>query len=46
MAKERDMIDEIIDLQDNFLAVRNPLGNVADQLMGDPDTIPHYNPAD
>ena len=46
MAKERDMIDEIIDLQDNFLAVRNPLGNVANQLMGDPDAIPHYNPAD
>lgn len=46
MAKARDMIDEIIDLQDSFQAVRNPLGNVADQLMSDPESIPRYNPDD
>jgi ferredoxin len=46
MAEKRDVIDELIDLQQDWQAVRNPLGDVANQLMADPDELPQYNPSD
>ena len=46
MAEKRDVLDDIIDFQQDWQKVRNPLGNVADQLMADPDDVPRYNPSD
>ena len=46
MAEKRDMLDDIIDIQNDWNAVKNPLGNVADQIMADPADVPSYNPSD
>lgn len=46
MAEKRDVIDDIIDIQQDWQAVRNPLGSVADQLLGSSENTPRYNPAD
>ena len=46
MAEKRDMLDDIIDIRNDWNAVKNPFGDVADQIMGDPDKVPTYNPSD
>ena len=46
MAKKRDMIDDIIDIQRDWQAVSNPLGNIAGTLAQDPNEVKVFNPAD
>lgn len=46
MAKKRDMIDDIIDIQRDWQAVSNPLGNIAGTLAQDPSEVKVFNPAD
>ena len=44
MAKKRDMIDDIIDIQRDWQAVSNPLGNIAGTLAQDPSEVKVFNP--
>jgi Fe-S-cluster-containing hydrogenase component 2 len=46
MAKKRDFLDDIIDIQGNLDAVRNPLGGLANALTATPDEVKTWNPAD
>ncbi len=46
MAQKRDFIDDIIDIQSDFRAVQNPLGNIANTLSQDPDQVAVYDPSD
>lgn len=46
MAEERDFIDELIEFQDNWNAVQNPLGGVVDTLTTDPSKVKRWNPAE
>ncbi len=43
---ERDFLDELIDLQNDWQAFSNPLGDIADSLMQDPSKKKTWNPAD
>lgn len=45
MAEKRDMLDELIDIQQDWQKVSNPLGDIADSLI-DPDKAHVFNPAD
>ena len=45
MAKERDFLDELIDIQSDWQALSNPFGDIADQLS-DPSQRKVFNPAD
>lgn len=45
MAEKRDMLDDLIDIQQDWQKVSNPLGGFADQLM-DPSKAQIFNPAD
>lgn len=45
MAKKRDMLDDLIDIQQDWQKVSNPLGDIADSLV-DPDKARVFNPAD
>ncbi|MEE8723311.1 MAG: 4Fe-4S dicluster domain-containing protein [Atopobiaceae bacterium] len=42
----RDVLDDIIDIQRDIGAVKNPLNGVANQLIADPSKVPHYNASD
>ena len=48
MAKkeERDFLDELIDLQSDWQALSNPLGDIADSLMEDPGQKKRWTPSD
>lgn len=46
MAEKRDLLDDIIDIQDNWGAIQNPLGDVASTLIQDPATVKVYDPSD
>ncbi|MGI6754773.1 MAG: 4Fe-4S binding protein [Atopobiaceae bacterium] len=46
MAQKHDLLDDIIDIQDNWGAVQNPLGEVANVLTQDPSTMKVYDPSD
>ena len=46
LAKRRDMIDDLIDIQNDFQAIQNPLGGIANTLATDPSQVKVYNPAD
>ena len=45
MAEKRDMLDDLIDIQQDWQKVSNPLGGIADSLM-DPSKAHVFNPAD
>ena len=47
MAQQHDLFDDIIDISKGLSALKNPLGGVADALMGTATgEAPHWNPAD
>ena len=46
MAQKRDILDDIIDIQDNWQAVQNPLAGLADSLAQDPSQRKVFDPAD
>lgn len=46
MAKKRDFLDDIIDIQNDWQAVQNPLGNLASALGAEPGEVKTWNPAD
>ena len=46
MAKERDFLDDLIDIQSDWQALSNPFGDIADQLATDPSKRKVFNPAD
>ncbi len=39
MAEHRDMIDDLIDIQSDWRAVSNPLGNIAGTLAANPEDV-------
>ena len=45
MAKERDFLDDLIDIQSDWQALSNPFGDIADQLS-DPSQRKVFNPTD
>jgi ferredoxin len=45
MATARDMLDELIDMQEDWQKVSNPLSDIANSLA-DPSQTPEFNPAD
>jgi len=45
VAQERDMLDDLIDIQRDWEKVSNPLGDIADSLV-DPNKARVFNPAD
>ena len=47
MAENRDIIDDLIDIQKGIDAIKNPLGDIPDQIMDSTDPEkPQWNPAD
>ena len=46
MAQKRDFLDDLIDIQSDWQALSNPLGNLADTLAADPSKRKVFNPAD
>lgn len=47
MAQQHDFLDDIIDISKGISALKDPLGGVADSLMGAATgEAPHWNPAD
>ena len=46
MAQKRDFLDDLIDIQSDWQALSNPLGDIADQLAMDPGRRKVFNPAD
>ena len=46
MAQKRDVIDDLIDIQSDWKAVKNPLGGLAGSLAVDPDNENFYDPSD
>ncbi len=48
MAKkeERDFLDELIDIQNDWRALSNPFGDIADSLMEDPEKKKRFTPSD
>lgn len=46
MARKRDILDDIIDIQDSWHAVQNPLAGIADSLAQDPGQRKVFDPAD
>lgn len=46
MGEKRDMIDDIIDIQQDWRAVSNPLGNLAGTLAANPEDVKVFDPAD
>ena len=45
MAEKRDMLDDLIDIQQDWEKVSNPFGDIAGQLV-DPSKAHVFNPAD
>lgn len=46
MAQKRDVIDDLIDIQSDWKAVKNPLGGLAGSLAVDPENANFYDPSD
>ncbi len=46
MAQKRDFLDDLIDIQADWQALSNPLGDIADSLSADPSQRKVFNPAD
>lgn len=46
MAENRDMIDDIIDIQRDWKVVSNPFGDIANSLALDPNDVQVYDPSD
>ena len=46
MAEKRDFLDDIIDISQDFQAIRNPLADIANALAAEPGEVPVWNPAD
>jgi ferredoxin len=46
MAENRDFLDDLIDIQEDWKAVRSPLAGIANSLAAKPEEIPVWNPAD
>ena len=46
MAKKRDMLDDLIDIQSDWQALQNPLGDVANALAEDPAKRKVFDPAE
>ncbi len=42
--QNRDLLDDIIDIQKDWSAVSNPLGNIVDTLSADPDKVRRWDP--
>ena len=45
MSEKRDLLDDIIDIQKDWTAVKNPLGNLADALAAEPGSEPEWDPS-
>lgn len=45
MAEQRDMLDELIDIQRDWQALSNPLGGVIDTLAADPSKVEEWDPS-
>ena len=39
MAEQRDMLDDLIDISENWQALSNPFGSVVDTLTMDPSKV-------
>ncbi|MCI8676590.1 MAG: 4Fe-4S binding protein [Atopobiaceae bacterium] len=46
MAEKRDFLDDIIDMSQDFKAIKNPLAQIANSLAAEPGEVPVWNPAD
>ncbi|MBQ9007046.1 MAG: 4Fe-4S binding protein [Atopobiaceae bacterium] len=46
MAEQRDIIDDLIDIQDNWAALSNPLGGMIDTLTADPSKVKTWDPGE
>lgn len=46
MAEQRDMLDDLIDISDNWQAFSNPLNSVIDTLAADPATVKRWDPGE
>lgn len=46
MAEQRDMLDDLIDISDNWQAFSNPLGGVMDTLTQDPSKVKKWDPGE
>ena len=46
MAEHRDMIDDLIDIQSDWRAVSNPLGNIAGTLAANPEDVKVFDPSE
>ena len=44
MAEKRDFLDDIIDISQDFQAIRNPLADIANTLAAKPGEVPVWNP--
>ena len=43
---KRDMIDDLIDIRDDWRAVQNPLSDITDSFTADPEKVRYYDPSD
>ena len=46
MAEKRDFLDDIIDMSQDFKAIKNPLAQIANSLAAEPGEVPVWNPTD
>ncbi|MBR3234656.1 MAG: 4Fe-4S binding protein [Atopobiaceae bacterium] len=46
MAEERDMLDDLIDIQEDWQALSNPFGGVLDTLTQDPSKVKVWDPSE
>lgn len=46
MAEKRDLLDDLIDIQQNWASVSNPLGGIADTLAVDPSKVRQFDPSE
>ena len=46
MAEQRDIIDDLIDIQDNWAALSNPFGGMIDSLTADPSKVKKWDPGE
>ena len=46
MAEQRDIIDDLIDIQDDWAALSNPFGGMIDALTADPSKVKTWNPGE
>ncbi|WP_072499980.1 4Fe-4S binding protein [Olsenella phocaeensis] len=46
MAEKRDLLDDLIDIQQDWASVSNPLGGIADTLAADPSKVRQFDPSE